>query len=302
MSRKTKSFISKQDKTKITYYEWTTKKPKGIFQIVHGSIEYALRYEKLAKALNKAGYSVYAMDIRGHGETGKRGTMGFIAPENGAELVMSDVHQMFDIIKKENKTNKKTILLGHSMGSFIVRAYATQYKDFDGLIAIGTNHRPKVLINLLSTIASIKSRKQADQPADLLNKMSYKAFDKPFKGEGDLAWLSLSEKNRKNYAASPLTSFEMTNKAMYDFSVWLKLMTSKKEVSKMDKKVPVLLLNGSRDIVGLMGKDVIRAKNFYTKLGYDTTHCQYENMRHEILNEDISGDVEKDIIKFANKI
>jgi alpha-beta hydrolase superfamily lysophospholipase len=54
---------------------------------VHGSIEYALRYEHFAKVLNSKGYSVYAMDIRGHGETGKRSRFGYFGDHDGYQLV-----------------------------------------------------------------------------------------------------------------------------------------------------------------------------------------------------------------------
>src|SRR6187399_553490 len=54
----------------IHYYVWRASSPKAVVQIVHGVGEYATRYEELAQALTAAGYTVYASDLRGHGQTG----------------------------------------------------------------------------------------------------------------------------------------------------------------------------------------------------------------------------------------
>ena len=54
----------------IHYYVWRAGSPKAVVQIVHGVGEYATRYEELAQALVAGGYTVYASDLRGHGQTG----------------------------------------------------------------------------------------------------------------------------------------------------------------------------------------------------------------------------------------
>ena len=296
----TKTFKSQEDNVEITYYSWKVKNPKGAVQIVHGSIEWAARYKDMALALNKAGYSVFAMDIRGHGETGKKDQLGHLADHDGFNLVLKDVHQLNDIIQK-NGSGDKLILLGHSMGSFIVRAYATKYNDIDYLIPIGTNHKPKLLIKLMSAISKHNSRKKARLPGTFLNNLSYKAFSKKFKGEEKLAWLSLNEKNRREYEKSEYTGFVMTNKSFLDFARWMKMFTSKKEVSKMDKKLKILFLNGTHDPVGSMGKEPKKANSLYKKLGYQSSHKEYTNLRHEIHNEDDKQKVFKDIIEFISK-
>ena len=295
---KTNKFIA-EDKKEIVYYSWEVKEPKAVFQIVHGSIEYALRYDEFAKELNKAGFSVYAMDVRGHGAT-ETENRGHIADVDGADLVLKDVHQLNKIIKEKNG-DIKLALLGHSMGSFIVRAYVTKYHDVDILIAIGTNHKPKAMVNLLRYVAKTKAVKRGGaKPGKFLNNLSYKAFDKKFKGQGDLAWLSLSKENRKNYRKSPLTKFIMSNQSFYEFSTWMKMFTNKNEVQNMSPDLRILLLNGTDDPVGSMGKEVIKANKMYTKLGYYCAHIEYRDLRHEILNEETRELVYEDIIGFVS--
>ncbi|WKX02808.1 alpha/beta fold hydrolase [Candidatus Mycoplasma mahonii] len=292
-------FQASNDKTKITYYSWKINNPKATFQILHGSIEHAIRYDHFAKTLNKAGFSVYAMDIRGHGETGKRGILGHIADHNGANKVLHDVHQLNNIIKSETY-GKKLILLGHSMGSFIARAYVTKYNDIDIIIPIGTNQKPRIVIHFLNLLAEIKSIRHAQDGGTFISNWSYKSFNNKFKDEGKFAWLSNNKLNRENYSNDALTKFEMSNKSFSVFSNWMKMFTSKIEASNMDKKVCVLLLNGVLDPVGSMGKEVAKANKFYTKLGYYSEQIEYEDMRHEILYDDLKELVYHDIIQFVN--
>jgi alpha-beta hydrolase superfamily lysophospholipase len=54
----------------IVFYEWPVADPKAVIQIAHGLGEHARRYDHMAAVLNRAGFSVYADDHRGHGQTG----------------------------------------------------------------------------------------------------------------------------------------------------------------------------------------------------------------------------------------
>ena len=51
----------------ITFYEWPVSQPKAIVQISHGLGEHARRWDDMAMELNRAGFTVYADDHRGHG-------------------------------------------------------------------------------------------------------------------------------------------------------------------------------------------------------------------------------------------
>lgn len=52
--------------------------PRASVVLVHGSTGSSLGMHPLAEALAAAGYSAYALDIRGHGDSGRRGTIGYI--------------------------------------------------------------------------------------------------------------------------------------------------------------------------------------------------------------------------------
>ncbi|GHG02330.1 hydrolase [Deinococcus piscis] len=57
----------------VVGYAWEIENPTGIVLITHALAEYAQRlhdrYNQLIPALNRAGFSVYAYDLRGHGDS-----------------------------------------------------------------------------------------------------------------------------------------------------------------------------------------------------------------------------------------
>lgn len=81
--------------------------------------EYACRYDYFANKLTEHGFIVYAHDHRGHGETSKEDEeRGYIADNEGFDMLVENVKELTDIIKKENE-GLPLILFGHSMGSFV---------------------------------------------------------------------------------------------------------------------------------------------------------------------------------------
>src|ERR1700743_2902347 len=57
-----------EDGAQITAYRWDPPgQARAVVQVTHGMGEHAQRYDHVARALNDAGYVVYAQDHRGHG-------------------------------------------------------------------------------------------------------------------------------------------------------------------------------------------------------------------------------------------
>ena len=98
--------------------------------MVHGMGEHCLRYEHVAKAFNKAEYSVYSFDHRGHGRTeGKRGhTPSY-------DHLLDTVEDALKRASMEN-ADKPIFLYGHSMGGNVVLNMALRRKpEIKGVIA-----------------------------------------------------------------------------------------------------------------------------------------------------------------------
>ena len=99
---------------------------RGIFHLVHGMTEYIGRYEPLFESLAGEGYLCCGFDNLGHGNTANEQDLGFIASKIGWSYMVDDVKLFADSIKSDYP-NVPYILMGHSMGSFIVRLAAERY-------------------------------------------------------------------------------------------------------------------------------------------------------------------------------
>jgi alpha-beta hydrolase superfamily lysophospholipase len=130
----------------VTYYQWRVEHPRAIVQLAHGLGEYANRYQALIDALGEAGYSVYADDHRGHGQTGldqwggevsKLGRLG----AGGLRAAVRDLAKLTDIIRNDNP-GVPIVLLGHSLGSLMAQKLInTRMADFAAVVLTGTAYR-----------------------------------------------------------------------------------------------------------------------------------------------------------------
>ena len=77
-------------------YRWLPEAtPKAVVQIAHGLVEHAGRYARLAEALTRAGYVVYAGDHRGHGRTAPAPEdLGFFAERDGWRKCVDDLWRL----------------------------------------------------------------------------------------------------------------------------------------------------------------------------------------------------------------
>jgi pimeloyl-ACP methyl ester carboxylesterase len=128
----------------IMFYDWPVANPKAVIQIAHGLGEHARRYDSMAATLNKAGFSVYADDHRGHGQTGLKQLenkqikrLGNLGP-GGMAATYKQVADFSKLIKAENP-NRPLVLLGHSWGSFIAQKIINKYSDiYDAVFLSGS--------------------------------------------------------------------------------------------------------------------------------------------------------------------
>ena len=60
------TFVSPVDAIELAIYEWDVADPRGVVQVAHGLAEHP-RFDRFARTLNDAGFTVRASDHRGHG-------------------------------------------------------------------------------------------------------------------------------------------------------------------------------------------------------------------------------------------
>jgi len=97
------------------YEQWwlPDKEPRAAVVVVHGVFEHGGRYARLAEDLNRRGYAVYAMDLRGHGRSA-----GERAMIRSFDLFLDDLDLFLERTAARHP-GKPVFLLGHSMGGAV---------------------------------------------------------------------------------------------------------------------------------------------------------------------------------------
>ncbi len=260
----------------IVFWEWPVADPKAVVQLVHGIGEHARRYDHVAKKLNSLGYSVYADDHRGHGQTGKGMVEAGITKKQGPlgpggmDAVLAQVRQLTELIKSEHP-NAKLVMLGHSWGSMLAqRLYDNYSSDLDALVLSGSS--------LLSPLVLNSGR---------LNK-KWEHLPNATGGE----WLSRNHEVGKKFREDPL-NFDESFTQTVGYIDTLKLMGAPKKT--IDPKVPILLQVGSEDALAGERGNVLLANAFRKRGVDDIVLFVYQGARHEVYNETNQDEVLNDL-------
>lgn len=274
-------------------------KIKGYFHIVHGMTEYIGRYDKFMSVLAENGYIAFGYDHLGHGNTVNNDSeLGFIAEKDGDDLLARDVKIFADAIRNEYG-DYPYYLMGHSMGSFVVRIAVQKYITPDRLIVMGTGGPQGKLIFGLTLAKIIKKIKGPKHYSSLMKSLAFGSYNtRCSKEEGPHAWLTHDAEIRDKYHNDKFCTFELTASAMCDI-ISLTYKSNRNEWFKnVAKKMPILLISGKDDVVGDYGKGVRICEKKLKENGADVTLKLYEGYRHEILNDSSFDMTVKDIFSF----
>jgi len=302
-TEKFKSF----DGTVLQCYLWEdVRNPKGVVQISHGMAEHARRYDNFANFLNANGYIVFADDHRAHGETSKKQSTKGVKGYHKGNIYFDTVQDEIAITKYlKEKYNLPVVYLGHSYGSMIGQRYIEECKDNAGTILSGSACMKGALLNTGAALAKMQYKMLGgEKKADLLDKMSFGAYNKPFKADKtDFAWLSRDKANVKKYILDEQCGYVMSIAFFNFFLNGLKESYLPENLAKIDKEKPIAIFSGSMDPVGGNGKLVEMLYKQYVDLGVkNVTKKLYPEARHEILNEINNKEVYEDILAKIKEI
>lgn len=295
------SFTSHNKKTPIHVVIWKPNKPAhGILQIVHGMAEYIERYETLANYLTQQGWVVVGHDHLGHGESVDTYLPhGFFDKKKGPEILIDDTLQVTKNIKKEYPT-LPLFILGHSMGSFVVRNYLKDNSELvNGAILMGTGSEKKELSYVLPILRQLNYF-QPTKINETIDRLAFGNFRKKFPEKGSsFNWLSKNQENVRRYDLDPNTGFIFSNNAFYTLFQLMHTATKKDWPKGISTKLPVLVISGENDPVGDFGKGPRKTASELKEhgLAHLTLHL-YHNLRHELLNEEDSDLIMSDITEW----
>jgi alpha-beta hydrolase superfamily lysophospholipase len=267
----------------IVFYEWPVAEARAVVQIAHGLGEHARRYDQIAAQLNRAGYSVYADDHRGHGQTGLRQLekkqikrLGNLGP-GGMAAAYQQVADFSKLIKNENP-DKPLVLLGHSWGSFIAQKVVNLSSEFyDALVLSGS---------------------ALTMPGYLATGDFNKAWKKQ-PGATGYEWLSRDVEIQNKFVADPLT-FLAQAMQVFGISNSLKLFGTPAKTVRAD--LPILVQVGEADPIGgeRSNKALVEAYRKNAAIE-DIELIVYHDCRHEIYNELNKEAIIEDLVSWLNK-
>ncbi len=265
----------------IHYYVWDAPKPKAILQLTHGLGDHALRYEQLAQDLVAAGYTVYADDHRGHGQTGLEqndgdtSKLGKLGP-GGLRATTNDVRHFTAVIKQDHP-DLPLVLLGHSWGSLMVQTVINGHAaDYDAVVLTGTAYRSLTRMN----------------GGDLNAKHKHL-------GTTGNEWLSRDPAVAQQFKDDPLTFYAA---AMKLFGIPDALRLLGRPSKNLGKDIPLLIMIGSEDTLG-GEKSIAKLAAAYVRRSHltDVEAIIYPEARHEIFNETNRDEVIADLVAWLDR-
>ncbi len=297
------SFLSADGHTTVHAYIWrpTSIQPRAVIQLSHGMCEYIERYDEWARRFAEAGFIFCGNDHLGHGHTAPDDEELGYMDENGALLLVEDLHTMSMHMKARHK-DLPLILYGHSMGSFAARYYLSLYgNELDAALISGTGGPEQPTALGLKVVSAIRRVKGPHHRSKLITALAFGAYNKKFKDENDPhAWLTRDTETRNRYANDPFCRFVFTAMGYRTLFTLLRTVSSKKWAGTVPKNLPILLFAGDMDPVGNYGKGVRAVAERLEKEGCDVTLKLYEGGRHEMHNEINRDEVFADLLAFLD--
>jgi alpha-beta hydrolase superfamily lysophospholipase len=267
----------------IMFYEWPVAEPKAVIQIAHGLGEHARRYDAMAATLNKAGFSVYADDHRGHGQTGLKQLeskqikrLGNLGP-GGMAATYKQVADFSKLIKAENP-NRPLVILGHSWGSFIAQKIINKYSDmYDAVILSGS---------------------ALTMPGYLATGDFNKVWKK-LPGSTGYEWLSRDVEIQNKFVADPLTFLAAAAQVL---GIKNSLEMFGKPSKDVRRDLPILVQVGEADPIGGEYSNKALVEAYRKNAGIEDIELYvYHECRHEIYNELNKDAIIEDLVTWVNQ-
>lgn len=298
-------YLSSDGQTKIHGIIWRPEKQaKAVLQICHGMVEYIDRYNDFAQYLAERGVCVVGHDHLGHGKSVQSEEhLGFFHESHGNQYVITDIHKLRRMTEQDY-AGVPYFMMGHSMGSFLLRQYLTMRAEgLAGAIIMGTGYMPYGLLAAGQMVCrSIAAVKGWQYRSEFVNQLGMGGYNKQFEpSESTKDWITSDEEMRKKYEADPLCSFIFTVNGYYQMFEGMKTLTKKSAMDKIPGSLPVFFVSGAEDPVGSNGEGVARVFHKYEQAGIQDVEMKlYPKGRHEILNESNREQVYEDLYQWIN--
>jgi alpha-beta hydrolase superfamily lysophospholipase len=267
--------------------------------LLHGMAEHHQRYADFAQYLTTQGIAVLAYDQLGHGRSAHtHAELGFFQLANPVERLIGDAAHMADQLAGLFPAVPHFVL-GHSMGSFVVRCLLQQAGScFQGAILMGTA-APAPGAGFVGALLSMLNRRAPRGRTKVLNSflgwLNNRSFKEPAPNDAT-KWLSANQQNQLAYLGDPLCGIPFTNNGFYTLLCLMGQATEGPWTRGIPPTLPLLLVSGADDPVGQFGQGVRRVTQQLQQAGFaQVQQVLYPGLRHEILQETNKHQVYHDV-------
>lgn len=273
-------YFEGKNNAKIYYEKYSIDNEKGRVVISHGFSECIDKFTEMIYYFTEMGYSVYAIEHRGHGRSGSlsKTHKNQINVEK-FKYYVDDLKTFLDKIVVEKDTD--LYLYAHSMGGAIGTMFLEEYNGYfkkailsAPMMEIKTGDFPKWIAYIISSLYILAGKGD-----------KYLFGQGPFDGKYDLDGAGTTNKYRYENHLEELKNNEGIQRSGGSFK-WMfeSLKASDKIIKKKNVQkinIPILLFQSGMDT---FVKD--RGQNKFCERAKNCRKIRFENAKHEIFGED----------------
>ncbi len=270
-------YISSTDGLKLHYQFLVNPNEKAAIVISHGYCEFISKYAESIYYFYEMGYSVFMMEHRGHGFSGRL-VEGFSKVHvRRFEDYVSDFNLFIENVVIPESLTEKLYLFAHSMGGGIGALYLEKYPNVFKKAVLSS---PLIQLNIGSTHKFMFGLMCLLSYLPFLNK-KYLPGHHDYNHTYKYPRCSMMSKPRYNYVFNEREHepHYRTNGATFSwgreaFNVYKKILKNANLV-----KIPVILMQASQDtLVAPEGQEE------FSKMAENCTLIRFEGSKHEIFN------------------
>jgi alpha-beta hydrolase superfamily lysophospholipase len=275
------------DASSSACYRWSPEgQPRAVVVIAHGMGEHALRYGRLAEALNRQGFEVYALDHRGHGQTAGDDALLGLLGDGGWDGVIEDYVRLVEHARVE-RPGLPVVAFGHSMGSFVVQQYLL-------------DHAHAVAAAVLSGSSALDQVKVLVDPTA---PMDLTMLNAPFApARTDFDWLSRDDSEVDRYVDDPHCGFGLQPDGLNSWMATADRLADPKALAAIPDGFPLYVVSGGDDPInaGYAWLDIQVGR--YEEAGVAVTKAYYDGARHEVFNETNRDEITADLVSWLDRV
>jgi len=157
-------YFTGKNNLQIYYEKYLVSNAKAAIVISHGFSENITKYHEVIYYFTSQGYSVFGLDHRGHGRSGRLGGDATQTSVEDFDYYIDDLKTFMDQIVLKEST--KNFLYAHSMGGGIAALFLERYSNYfkaavlnAPMMDINTGKIPKAIVKVIATVNQLSPLK-----------------------------------------------------------------------------------------------------------------------------------------------